>query len=403
MKNKLRYFFSFLAFTILLTSCDKEYSTEYGKTLAGTNSGTAVYIYTGTGTGNCLTPNIKGTYSAGAATTINNIVTLQVTVVTPGTFVISTATINGITFKGSGSFSTTGVQNVSLFASGTPVARGTFSYIAGSNGCAFNIVFTTGNVNTTSVFTFPEAPNACTLVTINGAYNAGAALTSANTIEGIHVNVTKIGTYYISTLPNNGITFTGSGTFTATGLQTITLNGGGTPVTSGAFTYSPGNNGCLFTITVLPAGPVLSDYIKCKIDGVSKTFAYNVSFTETNTAAQPPVPASNTVDITGSVSAVSNENMELSPIKTGTSISTADVFNPNSFTSGKAYLISYRDASLANWNAVSGVSFTPFNITVTSKTTTRIQGTFSGTLSDTGAAGGNTKIVTEGTFSVPVK
>lgn len=403
MKNKLLSILCFFAFTILLTSCDKEYSTEYGKTFTGTNSGTAVYSYTGTGTGNCLTPNIKGNYSAGAVTTIANTVTLQVTVATAGTFVISTATINGLTFKGSGSFSTTGVQNVSLLASGTPVVGGTFSYIPGSNGCAFNIVFTTGIVNTTSVFTFPDAPNTCNLITVNGAYNAGAALTSDNTVEGIQVNVTKVGTYFLSTLPNNGITFTGSGTFTATGLQTITLTGGGTPVTSGAFTYSPGNNGCSFTTTVLPADQVTTDYVKCKIDGVSKTFGYAVSFTETVTAAMPPVPASAKLDITGNVSAVSNENIGLSLIKTGTSIAAADVFNPNSFTSGKAYLVSYKDASLASWNAVSGVSFTPFTITVNSKTSTRIKGTFSGTLSDTGAAGGNTKIITEGTFSVPVK
>lgn len=389
---------------MLLASCEKEYSEENGNGLGtgtGTSSGTAVYSFSGS-PGNCSTPQIRGTYQAGIATTIANTIVLKVTVVTSGTYIISTATINGIIFTATGTFSTAGLQTIQLFASGIPTVAGSFNYIPGTNGCSYTILFTGGNTSS-AIFTFPTAPNACNAVTVNGAYNAGAALTSTNTVAGIQVNVTTPGTYYLSTVPNNGISFSGSGSFTTTGLQTITLAGSGTPITSGTFNYSPGNNGCSFAITILPADPLPTNYIKCKIDGISTTFTDMVFFSETATPASPPVPATISLDISGNVSTSSNENISLSIAKLGTAIAKGDVFDPNGFTSGKIYSVNYTNAAGVSLVATSGVSVTPFTITVTSKTATRVQGTFSGTVSDTGAPGGNVKIITEGTFSVPAQ
>ncbi len=407
MKINLLSFFSSLAIIgILLASCEKEYSAENGNGLGtgtgtGTNSGTAVYNFSRS-SGNCSTPQVRGTYQTGIATTMANTVVFQVTVVTPGTYIISTATINGIIFTASGTFSAAGSQTIQLFASGIPTVAGSFNYIPGTNGCSYTISFTGGNTSS-AIFTFPTAPNACNAVTVNGAYNAGEALTSANTVAGIQVNVTTPGTYNLTTVPNNGISFTGSGSFTSTGLQTITLTGSGTPITSGAFNYSPGNNGCSFAITILPAGPLATDFIKCKIDGVSTTFTDMVLFSETAIPAAPPVPATIALDISGNVSASSNESISLSLIKMGTAIVNGEVFDPNSFLSGKLYSVDYTDAAGLSLVATSGVSVTPFTITVTVKTATRVKGTFSGTVSDTGAPGGNVKIITEGTFSVPAQ
>ena len=391
---------------ILLTSCEKEYSDENGNapvtlTPVGTSSGTAVYNFSGI-SGNCTSPRISGTYSTGIATTIANKIVLQVTVVTPGTYLISTATINGIIFTGSGTFTTTGAQTIQLFASGTPAVAGSFNYIPGSNGCTYAILYTLGNSNL-STFTFPSTASDCNLVTVTGNYIAASALTSANTLAGLQVNVTSPGIYYLSTVPNNGISFTASGTFTTTGLQTVTLTGSGTPITSGTFNYSPGNNGCSFAITVLPAEPLPTDYIKCKIDGTVATFIDMVLFTETTTPASPPLPATTALDIAGNLSAASNEDFSLFITKTGNSIVTGDSFDANGVAAGKIYLITYTDAAGVSWSAVSGISVAAFTITVTNKTATRVQGTFSGTLSDTGAAGGHLKTITEGTFSVPVQ
>lgn len=399
MKSKLILFFPLLALMLLLASCGKEYSTEYGKLTTGTNSGTAVYTYVGAP--NCIGANIKGTFSANAVTTIGNAVTLQVNVSTPGTFVISTATINGITFKGSGTFSMSGIQNLNLMATGTPLVAGTFSYISGATGCVFDVVVLSGTAGSTSVFTFPDAPGSCSNFTVAGTYQAGVVLTSANLINGVQVNVSKTGTWFLSTLPNNGITFSGSGTFTTTGLQTISLMGSGTPITSGPFNYSPGNNGCSFTVAVVPATPLPTDFVKCKIDGVSTIFGNDAYFMEASTPAQPPVPATNSIDIVAGISATSGETIELSITKTSSIIS-GDVFDANGLTKGKVYSVAYTNDALMTWSAVTGISFTPFTITITSKTASRIQGTFSGTLSDTGMAGGTTKIITEGSFSLPV-
>jgi hypothetical protein len=401
MKNKLSSIFFFIIFALTLASCEKERSTESGQFTTGTNSGTAFYSYVGAP--NCTTPNVKGSYTVGAAVTIANTVTLQVNVQTPGTYLISTATINGVTFKGSGTFSTTGIQNLNLLATGLPVAAGKFPYVPGSNGCAFEVVFNEGNVATTSTFTFTDAPGKCSAVTVNGNYIVGETLSAANIIEGIQVNVTKIGTWSVATLPNNGVSFSGSGSFTATGLQTISLVASGAPITSGPFNYSPGNNGCSFTVVVTPADPLAADYIRCKIDGVTTTFDYSVSASEVNTPAQPPVPATFGLDITAGVAADSEEKIELSLTKVTSAILTGDVFDVNSLATGKIYLVSYTNASLSNWSAVSSIVYTPFTIKITGKTATRVQGTFNGTISDTGAAGGNTKVVTDGIFSLPVQ
>lgn len=390
-----------LCLSFIFTSCEKEYSTEYGQFTKGTNSGTAVYSYVNA-SNSCTNAAVKGTYTAGAAVTIANAVTLQVTVESPGSFVISTATINGVTFKGSGTFSMSGVQNLNLLAVGTPLSAGTFTYVPGANGCAFEVVCLPGSAST-SEFTFKDAPNACSQITVNGTYQVGETPGTTNTVDGIQVNVTKTGTWYLTTLPNNGVTFSGSGTFTNTGLQTISLNASGIPITSGAFNYSPGNNGCSFSIVVQPGISLPTDYIKCKINGVTTVFGHNVSFTESNTPAQPPVPSMNTLDITGDVSATSDENIDLSVTKTSTAVITGDIFDAGGMLSGKIYTVSYTDANLMAWNAVTGVTFTPFTIKITSRTATRVQGTFSGTVSDTGLAGGATKTITDGEFNVPIQ
>jgi hypothetical protein len=400
MKSNLSFIFSCIVCVLFFTSCEKDYSTESGKFTTGTNSGTAVYSYAGLQ--NCATPNIKGIYIAGTAVTISNTVTLQVNVQTAGTFTVSTATINGVTFKGSGTFSGTGVQNLNLLAVGTPVLPGSFTYIPGYNGCTFQVVCNEGS-SATSAFTFPDALNACKAVTVNGTYIAGELPTTANTVQGIQVNVTKTGTWSLATLPNNGISFSGSGTFTTTGLQTISLTAIGTPITSGPFSYSPGNNGCSFIVVVTPADPLPADYVKCKINGVTTTFGYLVSGSAINTSAQPPVPATFDLDITAGISADSGEKIEMSLTKVTTPILMGDIFDVNSLTTGKIYLVSYTNASLSNWSGVSSIVYTPFTIKVISKTSTRVQGTFSGTVSDTGAAGGDTKVITDGIFSVPVQ
>jgi uncharacterized protein (TIGR02145 family) len=65
--------------------------------------------------------------------------TITVTVDTPGTYNITTPTVNGVTFSAAGTFTTAGTKNVVLNASGIPTASGTSSYALNTTvTCSFN-------------------------------------------------------------------------------------------------------------------------------------------------------------------------------------------------------------------------------------------------------------------------
>ncbi|MDP4283867.1 MAG: hypothetical protein Q8891_05555 [Bacteroidota bacterium] len=96
--------------------------------------------------GNCKPVVLNGTYTGGITTTSANTVQIQVTITTPGTYSISTNSVNGISFSGTGIFTNAGVQNVTLAASGTPTDAGNqvFTLSYGNSQCAFQINFTAG-------------------------------------------------------------------------------------------------------------------------------------------------------------------------------------------------------------------------------------------------------------------
>ncbi len=246
MKKILQQLFIYILPLIFFTACEKEKSYE-----AGTTAGTAVFSFGG-GTGNCTGAVVSGSYIAGVAAGATNTVTLSANVATAGTYTISTSAVNGITFSGTGSFATTGVQSIVLLASGTPTTSGNFNFTPGTAGCTFSVTVTsgTGSSSGTAVFTYGGGTGDCTGAVLAGTYTAGTALTAANTVK-LQVTVDTIGTYTISTAAVNGIAFSGSGTFTATGVQTITLTGTGTPVAAGNFNFKAGSSGCSFSVAVV--------------------------------------------------------------------------------------------------------------------------------------------------------
>lgn len=105
---------------------------------------------------NCAAIQVNGTYIANKILGDTNNVVVQVNVTTPGTYIINTTTVNGYSFSASGTFSTTGVTNVTLRGSGTPIAAGsnTFTATAGTSSCNFNVTVvpqpTGGTLNTWS-------------------------------------------------------------------------------------------------------------------------------------------------------------------------------------------------------------------------------------------------------------
>jgi hypothetical protein len=226
---------------------------NFSITVFGSGGGFGTALYTlGGSPGNCSVSSITGNYVTGLAMTANNKVEMTVNVNTPGTYIITGSTINGVRFDTVGTFNNPGIQNIFLKASGTPVAAGTFNYPVtnGATSCDFSITYTT--VITNATFALSGSPGNCTGAVVNGTYTAGTALTALNTAK-INVNVTSPGNYAIATTTVNGISFSATGTFNLTGPQQVTLTGVGTPTTASTFNYplTGGGNTCTFSVTSL--------------------------------------------------------------------------------------------------------------------------------------------------------
>jgi len=258
--KRISHQLTFLIFSVfIIAGCQKEYSVETGATPVG---GTAIFTFDG-GSGDCTGAIISGSYTAGVAVSSANTVTLSIKVDSVGTYIVSTNTVTGVKFSGTGSFTTKGMQTITLVASGTPAGSGTFNFTPGTTGCTFNVTVASGNGGSsgTASFTYAGGTANCTGAILAGTYNTGTALTSANTVK-LQVTVDTIGSYTVSTAAVNGIAFTGSGTFTATGVQTIILIGTGNPASAGTFDFTPGTNAYKFSVTVAD-GNVVSDCKTC--------------------------------------------------------------------------------------------------------------------------------------------
>ncbi|SDQ07737.1 hypothetical protein SAMN05421664_0349 [Chryseobacterium soldanellicola] len=180
---------------------------------------------------NCTTTALSGTYQQGMAMNSSNTVVLAVNVTQLGAWSAASNSMNGVTFSGSGNFTALGNQNITLTATGTASSGGTFNYTytLGNSTCTRPITYSNGG----GVATITN----CTTTTLNGTYQQGMAMNSSNTVV-LTVNVTQLGAWSATSNTANGISFSGSGTFTALGNQNITLTATGTPSNSGSFNYN---------------------------------------------------------------------------------------------------------------------------------------------------------------------
>jgi hypothetical protein len=225
-------------------------------------SGTGVSVSSGVlgdSSGNCKPVTISGLYTQGIALDSTNTIQAQVIVATAGTYSISTNSINGVSFSGSGTFLSTGVQTVTLTGTGMPASSGLQNFILkyGNSQCAFSLNFgqqATGNTG--------GAGGNCTPVTILGNFQQGTPLDASNGVQ-IQLTVTSPGNYSIVTNSADGFYFYQTGTFTSTGTQTIILAANGTPVNSGSqnFTVTFGSSNCTFSIPVNPGVAPSGDYL----------------------------------------------------------------------------------------------------------------------------------------------
>jgi len=143
----------------------------------------AVFTYAGA-PATCTAPVINGAYAAGVGMGAGNYVDLAVNVTTPGAYTVSTNPADGISFSGSGAFSTTGAQVIRLIGNGIPSTQGTFAFTP-AGGCSFSI--TVAPPPPPAAFTYT-----CATPTISGTFAAGTALTSASTVKvGVNETVAR--------------------------------------------------------------------------------------------------------------------------------------------------------------------------------------------------------------------
>lgn len=156
MKKILLPLYFILLLPVFFVSCEREISFENGGVPGvinggGSAGGTALYSFDG-GTSACTGASLSGTFTAGSAVTAANTVTLQVTVDSVGSWTVTTNTVNGVSFSGSGNFTATGAQDIVLTASGTPTSAGTYNFTPGPGNCAFSVTVAPSSNNVTGDF-----------------------------------------------------------------------------------------------------------------------------------------------------------------------------------------------------------------------------------------------------------
>ena len=385
-------FILFLTAIFFSSSCQKDFSFE---------AGIAKGLLQKTLTGDCSPVTITGIYQKD--TLLNsktNYVDVLVNISQPGSYLIKTDTLNGYSFSAAGIFTLIGLNTVRLLASGRPMVAlmDVFTVKYNMVACQFNIVVKGGSGANSVPATFKFS---CASASSAGIYQQGVATTAANIIT-LPVTVTVEGSYNITT-SNNGVMFSGSGILPASpSAQTITLNAtpNSVPTASGTFSYSltaGGGTACSVNINYSAAPVSTADSIVATIDSVYTTFKIRDSAKLDDTS----VPGYAGIRIKGYNNAVVDENFSMAIARAGTSIA-AGTYTINNFPASINATI-YSTAA-GNFSAASNpgtVQNFGFNIIITTVTTTKVTGTFSGRLRENGV-GPLYKSVTNGIFSVTI-
>lgn len=243
----------------------------------------------------------------------------------------------------------------------------------------------------------------CLPVTVNGTYQKDTVLKSLVHFVDIQVDVSEVGSYSIKTDSINGYSFNGSGYFTVQGLNTVRLIGAGKPLAPGfdMFTVKFDTSVCQFSVTVTGTGgggsTTAADSIVATIDGSNTTFKIRDSAKLDNKS----IPGYSAIEIFGDNNTAGDETFTLVVAKMGTTV-TPGIYTVNQ---GPATIVAADYATLTNdFTAVTGTSpqSPGFTITISSITSTKVIGTFSGKILENGGAGPGFKTVTNGVFSVNI-
>lgn len=129
----------FAAVVVLFLSCQKELSCEGPECRGIYDDGKATYTFVDS-SGRCAGTFMTGKYIKDVDLEFENAVVVKVNVAKPGTYLITTDTVNGIYFQARGSFSNTATEPIVLYGKGKPLAPGNFIFTTNkSTGCTFQI------------------------------------------------------------------------------------------------------------------------------------------------------------------------------------------------------------------------------------------------------------------------
>ena len=235
----------FLLSTIIIFSCNKDYSFEGGSISVGSLKSNG---------GDCLGSQLSGTFIKGRSLTDSNLVTVIVRVIKPGSYRIVSDTINGYSFTGNGIFSDSGIVSVVLKGNGTPKSaiNSNFKINYNSTFCPISVNVQPVTTEVNANYSLQGSPNSCMAYSLRGVYINTYPLTDSNYVI-ISVNVVTAGKYTIKTDQVNGYNFTAYGVFTTTGIQTVSLKGSGQPIVEGSdlFTITAGISNCTFSVAVV--------------------------------------------------------------------------------------------------------------------------------------------------------
>ncbi len=247
MKHNLLYFLLIVTIIATQSGCQDKYIMAV--TLPAKGSLKADQ------TGNCLPKVVSGVYTINKNVSDSNFVTITANVVSTGTFLIKTDTVNGYFFKATGSFSVAGLNQVKLIAYGKPLASGNNVLKISFDTSICYVAITVQPLSVPAVYNLQGNPSSCISDTVFGVYAAGAPLDTSNRIA-VLINVTSPGAYSITTNSLNGYGFSGSGLVNATGIQSVTLNANGTPASAGTNNFSVTGNATTCAIPVTVVTPV---------------------------------------------------------------------------------------------------------------------------------------------------
>lgn len=334
-------------------------------------------------------------YYPGLPMTAGNTAAIDVTVITPGNYSITTQVFNGIYFEASGYLSPTDTKIV-LTAIGTPINGNVTEYYPiqfGGNECGLSITF--GAAVSPSTFTL-GGTSGCDAQAY-GSYIEGIPVNQTNyATVSVDVPSTGLGYYYITTNNVNGISFSGSGVFTTPGVQTVILYAFGTPVNAGPtpviYAIDPGSGSGNCSISVLING----DFIVGTFDGQERYFNLGNAVYPTASAGFVGAASPNTLSIDGNTFlSVDNPSIRIF-FNNVITITDNTTYISSALPSNRQLTCTFRDES-GNIFIAGNDPAAPFTLNINT-IQGRCTGTFSGTLKYNGGA--QTINVTNGAFDV---